>query len=182
MSVTHAVPVRGDRGSGRRRGLTLLESLMAIAVLVVVVTAVMSAMSAGRAQSEQARRSISAALAAEMLMSRVTGIDPDVFQSQDAWYAHFTDPATAGGWHGHHEVAGAIRAGRAAALPLLPAGYQDVVLRVATDRQMQMVPPPLAIAIAGVEVTVEALDDHNQTLTRLIRFVPLPRSLADAAP
>jgi len=47
---------------------------------------------------------------------------------------------------------------------------------------MQMIPAPLATAIAGVEVTVEALDGDERTLTRLVRFVPVPRVLAEAAP
>ncbi|MCP4757872.1 MAG: hypothetical protein GY894_04460 [Planctomycetes bacterium] len=183
LSSTTAPSVQVATQSPRpRRGLTLLESLLAIVVLVVVVTAVMSAMSAGRAQSEEARRSISAALASEMLMSRVTGIDAESFSSEDAWFRHFTDPASSGGWDGHNEGSGEIRAGREIALPLLPLGYQGIELRVSAERHMQMIPPPLRTAIAGVEITVEAVNSEQQTLTKLVRFVPVPRTLAEVAP
>jgi len=165
----------------QRRGLTLLEALLATAVLLIVVTAVMSALSAGTAQSEEARRGVSATLACEMLMARITGVNPDEFTTDEEWFRHFTEPVTAGGWDGHAEPTGDIRAGRESALPLLPTGYQAFSLHVDTNRRLHMIPAPISAAISGVEVAVESRDG-DRSLTRIVRFIPLPRALAEVSP
>ena len=166
----------------RARGITLLETLLATAVLLIVVTAVMSALAAGRSQSEEARQVVSATLAAEMLMARITSVQPESFQTGEAWVGHFTGSASNGGWDGHAEQAGAIRAGREAALPLLPDGYQRLTLHVSTTKQTQLIPPPIAIAIDGVKIAVEARTLDDRPVTRLVRFLPMPQTLAGAAP
>ncbi|MDP7028791.1 MAG: hypothetical protein QF733_01055 [Phycisphaerales bacterium] len=164
---------------GARRGLTLLEALLASAILVIVVTAVMSAVSAGAAQSDAARRGVSATLACDMLMARITGISPDEFSDGEAWFSHFTTPADTGGWDGHMEEPGNIRAGRNPLLPLLPDGYQSCSLRVAIERRLHFVPPPLGAAVYGVDVSIEARDEEDRSLHRLNRFLPLPQVLAE---
>ena len=165
----------------QRRGLTLLEALLATAVLLIVVTAVMSALSAGTAQSEEARRGVSATLACEMLMARITGVNPTQFTTDEEWFRHFTDPVTGGGWDGHAEPTGDIRAGRETALPLLPTGYQAFSLHVDTNRRLHMIPAPISAAITGVEVAVESRDG-DRSLTRIVRFLPLPRTLVEVSP
>ena len=165
-----------------RRGITLLETLLATAVLLIVVTAVMSALAAGRAQSEEAKQVVSATLAAEMLMARVTSVQPESFQTGGAWAAHFTPSVSSGGWNGHAEEAGKIRAGRDLALPLLPDGYQNLTLHVSAAEQTQLIPPPIATAIEGVEVAVEAYALDDRMVTRLVRFLPMPQTLAGAGP
>lgn len=169
-------------GHTTRRGLTLLETLLATAILLIVVTAVMSALSAGRAQSNHAKQVVSATLAAEMLMARVTAVQNESFLSGTAWANHFTDDVQAGGWNGHAEQAGQIRAGREAALPLLPAGYQDLSLQVTATQKTQFIPPPVATAIDGVEISVAASTPDNREMTRLVRFLPMPQTLAGASP
>jgi len=163
-------------------GITLLETLLATAVLLIVVTAVMSALAAGRAQSENAKQVVSATLAAEMLMARITSVEPESFPSGEAWTGHFTNGASNGGWDGHAEQAGEIRAGRDIALPLLPDGYQQLTLQVRTTQQTQLIAPPIAIAIDGVEIAVEARTLDDRPVTRLVRFLPMPQTLAEAAP
>jgi len=170
------------RTSGSRTGLTLLETLLATALLVVVVTAIMTAVSAGRAQSVQAQRALAATLAAEMLMARITGVDPQTFPDDIAWFQHFTEETHHGGWHGHTESPGAVRAGRATALPLLPKRYQDLSLRVKTARSTQLIPPPISVAIDGVEVAIETRPDPESPPTRLVRFLPLPHALVEGTP
>jgi type II secretory pathway pseudopilin PulG len=160
--------------------LTLLEALLATAVLLIVVTAVMSALSAGTAQSQEARRGVSATLACEMLMARITGVNPEDFSTDEDWFRHFTEPVTAGGWDGHAESTGGIRAGREPALPLLPSGYQTFSLHVTTNRRMHLIPAPISAAISGVEVAVESRSD-DRSITRIVRFLPLPRALAEVS-
>jgi len=172
---------RGSR-SHRRAGLTLLETLLATALLVVVVTAVMSALSAGRAQSVRAQQALAATLASEMLMARITGVAPEAFPDDLAWFHHFTDAPTHGGWNGHAETPGSIRAGRDPALPLLPSRYQDLTMQVTTARATHLIPPPIAIAIDGVEVAIETRPDPEASPTRLVRFLPLPHTLTEGAP
>lgn len=179
---TKMAPVPVTRGPRRRRGITLLETLLATAVLLIVVTAVMSALAAGRAQSEEAKQVVSGTLAAEMLMARVTSVQPESFQTGEAWTAHFTSPVSSGGWNGHTEQAGDIRAGRDLALPLLPEGYQSLTLHVSTAKHTQLIPPPIATAIEGVEIAVEAHAFDDRTLTRLVRFLPMPQTLAGVGP
>jgi type II secretory pathway pseudopilin PulG len=166
----------------RSRGITLLETLLATAVLLIVVTAVMSALSAGRAQSETAKQVVSATLAAEMLMARVTSVQPESFQTGQAWRDHFTSPVSGGGWNGHIEHTGQVRAGRDLALPLLPTGYQELSLHVHAADQTQLIPPPIATAIEGVEIAVEAHSADDRTVARLVRFLPMPQTLAGAGP
>ena len=65
-----APPPRGGRR--RRAGFTLLESLVAVAVLLAVVLAVTGAVTAGQQHALDARLRIAGAIAAEELMGRLT--------------------------------------------------------------------------------------------------------------
>ena len=178
VMALHFTPQR----HAQRRGLTLLETLLATAILLIVVTAVMSAISAGRAQSNHAKQVVSATLAAEMLMARVTAVQSESFLTGEAWTKHFTLGVQAGGWNGHSEQAGQITAGRKSALPLLPAGYQELTLYVTATKLTQFIPPPVATAIDGVEISVAASMPDDREMTRLVRFLPMPQTLAGASP
>ena len=162
-----------------RRGVTLLESLIAVGLLVVVVTAVLSAMEVGRQQSDEGRRLTMSALAAEMLLARVADADANAFQEPQAWFRHFTNSSTNGGWNGHLEPAGSVRAGRDAVLPLLPEDYQEFQLLVETQRQVHRIDPPIAVEIEGVHVRVLATTGEGRALTTIERFLPLPQHLAE---
>lgn len=159
--------------------MTLLESLIAVALLVVVVTAVLSAMEVGRQQSDEGRRLTMSALAAEMLLARVADADAGAFQEDQAWFRHFTNTIANGGWNGHHESEGAVRAGRDPVLPLLPVDYQDFQLLVETERRTHRIDPPIAVDIEGVQIRVQASAADGRTLTTIERFLPLPQHLAE---
>lgn len=162
-----------------RRGVTLLESLIAVGLLVVVVTAVLSAMEVGRQQSDEGRRLTMSALAAEMLLARVADADADAFNEDQAWFRHFTNAITNGGWNGHHESVGTVRAGRDPLLPLLPEDYQDFELHVVTQRRTHRIDPPIAVDIEGVQIRVQASATDGRALTTIERFLPLPQHLAE---
>lgn len=182
LSPHHRVQDRPAGAKAPRRGLTLLETLIAVAVLLVVVTAVMSALQAGRAMALDARQHVTASLAAEMLMARVTSVDQEQFSGDDAWYAHFIQDASDGGWNGHQEAPGSIRAGTKPDQPLLPADYQAIALGVSTSRAVHRIPAPLQAEIDGVEVHVRAMTPEGRDVVDLVRFVPVPRELIGGAP
>ncbi len=164
----------------RRHGVTLLESLIAVGLLVVVVTAVLGAMNAGRRMSDEGRRLTMAALASEVLLARVCDVDADAHEHADGWYRQFTNAPDNGGWNGHTEGHGAIRADRDPSADLLPEDYQDFALSVHTSRTAHRIEPPLSVQIEGVHVQVRADDEQGRSLSVLERFVPLPQHLAEA--
>ena len=75
-----------------RRGLTLIESVIAVAILSLAITAVFGALTAGTAHVEAGADDLAATVAAEDLMSRLLAEDG-------------ADPS---GWNGHRETAGAL--------------------------------------------------------------------------
>ena len=142
-----------------RRGLTLFESLIAIGLLVATVTAVMSALAAGRQHSNVARLSMSAGLAVEMLMARVTAT------------AHTTDGwMQLPGWQGYRELPGAIEAGSGI---LLSDDYQGLELSVDLAESRHDI-PSLSVRIDGRDVYVTARNDSGKTLAQIVRFLPEP--------
>ena len=144
----------------RRRGLTLFESLIAIGLLLATVTAVMSALAAGRQHANEARLSLSAGLAAEMLMARVTA-----------------GASTAQGWNeldewnGYQESVGEIEAGSGA---LLPEAYQSMDLNVQMFDGRHDI-PAIAVEVDGRDIKVEARDTRGMLLAEVVRFVPEPQ-------
>ncbi len=165
-----------------RRGVTLLESLIAVGLLVVVVTAVLGAMDVGRLQSDEGRRLTMSSLAAEMLLARVADVQDDDITAADQWYDHFLHQADQGGWNDHSESAGTIRAGRDTNVPVLPEDYQHFNLHVTTGTMTHRIPPPMAAEIEGVHIQVRAEASNGRALTTIERFVPLPQHLAETMP
>jgi type II secretory pathway pseudopilin PulG len=143
-----------------RRGLTLFESLIAIGLLLATVTAVMSALAAGRQHANEARLSLSAGLAAEMLMARVTA----KASTPQGW----NDLAD---WHGYQESTGRIEAGSGA---LLPDAYQSMDLKVQMAEGRHDI-PSIAVSVDGRDVKVEAHDTDGVLLAEVVRFVPEPQ-------
>ena len=144
------------RHRGVRRGLTLIESLIAAVLLVTVVTAVLGAMSAGHQHAMEAKRLITASLAAEQLMARVTATP----------YSDLTQ------WHDWEETPGQGTSGDEQRLPDL---FELIGRRVTVTASTQQI-DQLQITILGSFITVESFDDDGRTLTRLVRFVPEPQA------
>ena len=139
-----------------RRGLTLIESLIAAVLLVTVVTAVLGALSAGHQHAMEAKRLITASLAAEQLMARVTATP----------YSDLTQ------WNDWEETPGQGTSGDEQRLPDL---FELIGRRVTVTASTQQI-DQLQITILGSFITVESFDDDGRTLTRLVRFVPEPQA------
>ena len=144
-----------------RRGLTLFESLIAIGLLVATVTAVMSALAAGRQHSNVAKVSMTAGLAAEMLMARVTSSA----HTNDGWL-ELPD------WDGYREIPGQIQAGSGSRLPV---DYQQLELTVELAESRHDI-PSLAVRIDGQNVQVTARNDSGEMLAQIVRFLPEPQT------
>ncbi|MAT82399.1 MAG: hypothetical protein CMJ29_12245 [Phycisphaerae bacterium] len=144
-----------------RRGLTLFEALIAIGLLAATVTAVMSALASGRQHSDIARKSLSAGLAVEMLMARVTAMA----HTSDGW-SQLPD------WSGYSEPPGMIEAGSGL---LLPEAYQALTLSVELAEARHDI-PTLAVRIDGRNVRVIARDSVGKTLAEVVRFLPEPQT------
>jgi hypothetical protein len=162
--VTAPVCLQSRTALGRastpiRRGLTLFESLIAIGLLVATVTAVMSALAAGRQHSNVARLSMSAGLAVEMLMARVTA----TAHTNDGWMQ-------LPGWQGYRELPGSIEAGSGT---LLSEEYQGLELTVELADSRHDI-PSLAVRIDGRDVQVTARNNVGKTLVQIVRFLPEP--------
>src|SRR5262245_10274872 len=77
-----------QRAVARRAGFTLLESIMAAGILLVVVVSVTSAITAGQQHAYEAQQQISASLAAEEMLGRLS---TKTYDSLPTWDGH-TEP------------------------------------------------------------------------------------------
>ena len=150
------VPRRCSRSSTGRRGLTLVESLLASALLLTVVTAVLSALSAGYQHAREAQGLVTASLAAEQLMARVSSEN----------YASIPD------WNGWDESPGSLVDESESALPEL---FALVGRRVVVDSDAYTM-ETLQIIVSGVTITIESYDETGRVLARLVRFIPEPQA------
>ena len=139
-----------------RRGLTLIESLMAAVLLVTVVTAVLGALSAGHQHAIEAKRLVTASLAAEQLMARIAS---SPYQSIGGWDGWSEDPGDA---HG------------ADAEPM-PSIFNLIGRRVFIANSQHSI-EQLQVVVQGVTVTIESYDTSGRVLTRLTRFIPEPQA------
>lgn len=135
---------------GARRGLTLVESVIAIAVLAVAITAVFSAMTAGTAHAVRSADELAATVAVEDLMARILTEESTPIPE----------------WDGYEEAAGDLS--DAAGTPL--AGG---VVRVGRRVRIEDAPRRLANGprIAGWTVVVEAVAGDGSPLGRLERWI-----------
>ena len=149
--------LQSRRRPGRpRRGLTLVESLIAAVLLVTVVTAVLGALSAGHQHAMEAKRLITGSLAAEQLMARVTT----------------TPYAQLGQWNGWEETPGTVTNASDESLPDL---FELVGRRVTVHSGTEHL-DEVQIVLVGSVVTIESFSDDGRVLARLIRFIPEPQA------
>ena len=147
-------PVRDAVETHRRRAFTLIESLMASAILFVVVFSVSAAITAGQQNSREAQERIAGALAAEELLGRLITI-------------HYNDLPT---WHNYAEEPGQmIDAGG----EMLPDSINIVGRRVSVSTTLENI-TGIDVRIRGRLVEVTATTPTGREVITLTHFVPEP--------
>lgn len=152
---------RFRRARGRRRaalpGFSLVEALIALAILALVFTAIASAIGAGTASAGEARTRVLATLAADELLAEVLASD---------WEGLIE-------WDGFEEPLGTARAPDGRPEPARRNLARSVqVLEVARTLQ------PVGIEVAGRSVLIEVRNETGHVLSTLKRFVPRPPGVA----
>lgn len=142
--------------SGRRRGFTLLEAIIASTILLGIVTAVTGAIVAGQQNSLAARERIAATFAAEALMGRILSANYDQIA----------------GWHGHREEPGEMLD---ETNQPMPPSFGTIGRTVEVETTLNAV-EPLGVYIRGRTVTVRAFNATGDVLVELNRFIVEPRS------
>ena len=137
------------------RGLTLVESVIATAVLAVAITAVFGALAAGTVHASQSADELAATVAVEDLMARILA----------------DDPAEVRRWHGHEESPGELV--DADGTPLA-GGVARVGRRVRVDRVARRLDG--GPTIDGWLVSVEAFDPAGASLGVGERWMPTAES------
>tara|TARA_Y100000589_G_scaffold21991_1_gene18329 strand:- start:32835 stop:33275 length:441 start_codon:yes stop_codon:yes gene_type:complete len=137
-----------------RRGITLIESLIASALLLTVVTAILSALSAGHQHSREAQGLVTASLAAEQLMAKVSS---DAYGSLPEWDGWDEKPGTL------------VDEDR------MPTLFTMIGRRVLIRPEAHSI-EQLQVRVTGYTVTVESYDATGRILTRLVRFIPEPQA------
>ncbi len=136
-----------------RRGFSLIEALIALAILALVFTSIASAIGAGTATAGETRNRVLATLAADELLAEVMSSPRmDLLQ-----------------WDGFEEIPGE---GRAPDGRLEPA-RKDLSRRVTVTAETRML-EPVGIEISGLLVVIEVSGSDDRLLSRLERFVPAP--------
>jgi type II secretory pathway pseudopilin PulG len=148
------------RFAGRRRAaaraFTLIEALMASAILMGIVTAVTAAIIAGQQNALEAQERIAGTLAAEALLGALLAEDYDTLAT----------------WHNYREEPGEMV--DAEGQPLPPV-FGTVGRQVTVTSTFQTIDPP-GINIAGRTVRVRAFDVDGRVLADLTRYVAEPQS------
>ena len=139
-----------------RRGLALLEVMIAVGLLTFAVTAITSAIVAGQQHSIEAREKIVASVAAESLMSRL---------SKEPW-------ETMNSWHGYTEEVGTITDPAGGSL----VGDWDLIGRSVSVLDSEILVESLEVYIIGRKIEVSAFTEDGRILSNVERFIPEPQS------
>jgi hypothetical protein len=139
-----------------RKGIALLEVMIAVGLLTFAVAAITSAIVAGQQQSLQARTTIVASIAAESLLSQL---------SQEPW-------ETIDSWHGYTEDVGSIV--DPTGIPI--GGDWDSIGRRVSIAETDLFIESLQVYIVGRTVTVTTFTKDGREVASLQRFIPEPRS------
>jgi len=150
--MSRALPDNPGSASARsrRRGVSLVESIIGAAVLAMAVVAVFSAISAGTAHAEESARRIAATMAAEELLARVLVQRGSLLD----------------GWDGYQESHGNLvdQAGRP-----LPQAQQRVSRSVEVTTELQHLPG--FEPIEGRRVRVDTFGAKDQPLVSISEWV-----------
>lgn len=139
-----------------RKGIALLEVMIAVGLLTFAVAAITSAIVTGQQQSLEARTTIVASIAAESLLSQL---------SQEPW-------ETIDSWHGYTEDAGSIA--DPTGIPI--GGDWNAIGRRVSIAETDVFIEPLQVYIVGRTVTVTTFAKDGRELASLQRFIPEPQS------
>lgn len=139
-----------------RKGIALLEVMIAVGLLTFAVAAITSAIVAGQQQSLEARTTIVASVAAESLLSKL---------SQEPW-------ETIDSWHGYTEDVGSIV--DPTGIPI--GGDWNAIGRRVSIAETDVFIEPLQVYIVGRTVTVTTFAKDGRELASLQRFIPEPQS------
>ncbi len=139
-----------------RHGFTLLEAMMASAILLAAVVGVMGAITSGQQHAYEAQQRVLASLAAEALLERIVSEGYDALP----------------GWNGHVEPVGSMVDHDGQPLPesFIMLG-RDVEVTTSLETS-----PDLGIQIRGQTVGVRALNPNGRVMADLRQFIPEPTS------
>lgn len=139
--------------SGRcpRMGFSLIEALIALAILALIFTSIASAIGAGTATAGETRTRVVATLSADELLAEVLSDDWDGLLQ----------------WDGFEEISGE---GRAPDGRLEPA-RKSLARSVEVLEQTRTL-EPVGIEVDGRLIVIEVRDQNHRLLSRLERFVP----------
>mgnify|MGYP003335738585 CR=1 FL=1 len=141
------------RPSGHR-GLTLVESMVATAILAVAITGIFSALAAGQSHARASADELAAGIVLESIVERI-GHD-----------ALDRDPLR---WNGHREAPGGMVDERGTPLHRSTIGVGREVAVTVSDRRLSDGP-----AVEGRLVEARAFDATGRELGILRRWIPVP--------
>ena len=140
----------------RRRGIALLEVMIAVGILTFTVASITSAIVAGQQHSLEARSKIVGAVAAESLLSQITQVPWETIDS----------------WHGYVEEVGTITDPTGISLE----GDWNTIGRSVTVIADEVQVAPLEVFIIGRTITVTSFAEDGRVLATNERFVQEPQS------
>lgn len=146
---TNTLEVKISSANARRRGITLIESVLAAAILAMAVMAVFSAIGAGTSHAQESARRIAGTMASEALLARVL----------------INDGTDLEAWDGFSEPPGDLRDANHV---LLAPAQQTVGRRVYVDPQQRTLPG--FDPVEGYLVRVEAFDSKNTVLSLMCEW------------
>jgi prepilin-type N-terminal cleavage/methylation domain-containing protein len=143
----------GPRPRVAKRGLTLVESVIASAILAVAITAVFSAVASGRAHADLAAEDLASTVAAEDLLARILQNDPETLIE----------------WDGYVESPSKLVDGQGS---LLGSAVQRVGRQVRVESTSQSLHG--SEPISGWLVTVEMTNANDRLIHAISRWIPAP--------
>jgi Tfp pilus assembly protein PilV len=148
--------IRAQSNSVARRGITLLETLIASVILLGMVLATSTALSSGQQQGEFSQEQVFGSLAAEAKLAEILA---DEYINLDNYDDEDEVPGLMTSFYG----------------TLYPKTYYRLGRRIQVEDKTHSF-TGLGLDIDGKEVTVEIYDADGNTVLTLVRFIPEPES------